>query len=155
MLAWIVLVPDLQHPPKLDASFSGAGYHVFDSFQGLSEPMALDEAAGRAGQFAATLEEVRRGLAGFPGIHFHPGWIPSSFAGLPERRYRFVHVHVDLFDPTNGAIRYFVPRLVSGGVLVCDDYNWPGARRAIEDYCASAGTAFSTTEANQAVIRAP
>ena len=139
---------------KHDASASGRGYHVFDSFQGLSQPTSLDGGAGFSGQFSAKLDEVRSNLASFPDTTFHPGWIPASLAGQAERRYRFVHVDVDLFEPTDGAIRYFVPRLVSGGMLVCDDYNWPGARKAIDDYCGEMGLAFSTTDANQAVIRA-
>jgi O-methyltransferase len=138
-----------------DASYRGQGYHVFDSFQGLSQPTAADAGMNaQAGLFSATLEEVRRNLADFPDISFHPGWIPGSFSGLAERRYRFVHVDVDLHEPTDGAIRYFVPRLVPGGLLVCDDFNWPGARKAIEEFCRSSGISFSTTETNQAVIRA-
>ena len=139
---------------KRDASVSGLGYHILDSFQGLSQPTASDDGFGFAGQFTAKLDEVRRNLASFPDISFHPGWIPASLAGLPERRYRFVHVDVDLFEPTDGAIRYFVPRLVSGGLLVCDDYNWPGARKAIDDYVRETGVSFFTTETSQAVIRA-
>jgi len=139
---------------RLDTSFDGRGYHIFDSFEGLSEPKPEDRGTGQASMFSASLEEVRANLARFPSIAFHPGWIPESFAGLPERRYRFVHVDVDLFEPTDGAVRYFVPRLVRGGVLVCDDFDWPGARKAIEDYCAARGLSFSTTDSNQAVIRA-
>ena len=139
---------------RRDALFNGSGYHIFDSFEGLSEPTPEDRGTGQASMFSASLDEVRRNLARFPNITFHPGWIPESFAGLPERRYRFVHVDVDLFEPTNGAIQYFAPRLVSGGVLVCDDFDWPGARKAIEDYCAAKGISFSTTDSNQAVIRA-
>jgi hypothetical protein len=139
---------------NLDAAVSGRGYHIFDSFQGLSQPTSLDGGAGFHGQFSAKLDEVRSNLSSFPDMTFHPGWIPASLAGLAERRYRFVHVDVDLFEPTDGAIRYFVPRLVSGGLLVCDDYNWPGARKAIDDYCGEMNITLTTTDANQAVIRA-
>jgi hypothetical protein len=139
---------------RLDPSMTGRGYHVFDSFEGLSQPGELDGGAGSAGQFAISLEEVRRNLAAFPDIAYHPGWLPASLAGLPERRYRFVHVDVDLFEPTDGAIRYFVPRLVSGGLLVCDDYNWPGARKAIDDYVRETGVSCTTTDTHQAVMRA-
>lgn len=138
-----------------DASFRGRGYHVFDSFQGLSQPTVADAGMNaQAGLFSARVEDVRRNLGDFPEIAFHPGWIPASFTGLPERRYRFVHVDVDLYEPTDGAIRYFVPRLVPGGLLVCDDFNWPGARKAIEEFCSAARISFSTTDTNQAVIRA-
>lgn len=149
-----------------DRAYAGRGFHVFDSFEGLSEPSAEDIPAGddpnservrrmcQRGWFAAPLEGVRRSLAEFPGTSFHPGWIPQSFAGLPERRYRFVHLDLDLHDPTLGALEYFFPRLVPGAIVVCDDYSWPGERKAIEDFCARRGVAFSSTQHGQAVLRA-
>lgn len=145
--------------------FTGRGYHVFDSFEGLSEPSAADLVSGndaaaervrrmcRRGWFAAPLEIVRQGLAEFPDVHYHPGWIPSSFAGMPERRYRFVHLDLDLHDPTLAALEYFYPRLVPGAVVVCDDYQWPGERKAIQDFCARQGISFATTPTGQAVLR--
>jgi len=107
----------------------------------------------RRGWFAAPLEIVRQGLAEFPDVHYHPGWIPSSFAGMPERRYRFVHLDLDLHDPTLAALEYFYPRLVPGAVVVCDDYQWPGERKAIQDFCARQGISFATTPTGQAVLR--
>lgn len=147
---------------RADPGYSGAGYHVFDSFAGLSEPGTVDRAEGgppgvhqlaQRGWFATPLEVVRAGLAEFPGVSFHAGWIPQSFAGLAERAYRFVHLDLDLHDPTLGGLEYFYPRMVPGAVLVCDDYDWPGERKAIEDFSARQGIGFETTPHGQAVLR--
>ena len=150
---------------RADRAFTGAGYHVFDSFEGLSEPAAADAVTGdtavaervrrmcKRGWFAAPLEVVKQGLAGFPGVEFHQGWIPQSFAGLPERRYRFVHLDLDLHDPTLGALEYFFPRLVAGAIVVCDDYDWPGERKAVDAFCARQGLKVETTAHGQAVLR--
>jgi hypothetical protein len=107
----------------------------------------------RRGWFATPLDAVRRALADFPGVAWHPGWIPQSFTGLPERRYRFVHLDLDLHDPTLGGLEYFFPRLAPGAILVCDDYDWPGERKAVEDFCARQGVRFQVTPHGQAVIR--
>jgi predicted O-methyltransferase YrrM len=145
--------------------FSGAGYHIFDSFQGLSEPTLDDDIPDawanasslrlmtRRGNFAASLDQVQANLHDFPDIAYHPGWIPLSFGGLPDVRYRFVHVDVDLYDPTLDAFRYFYPRLARGGILVSDDYSWPGARTAIDEFCAEHGLQPDIIASNQAVIR--
>ena len=95
-----------------------------------------------AGAFRASLETVRAVLCDFPAIEYHPGWIPATFVGLAERRYKFVHVDVDLYEPTKAAIAYFYPRLVGGGAIVIDEYGllrWPGARRAVEEFCLDRG----------------
>jgi len=150
-----------------NSGFTGHGYHIFDSFQGLSEPTEDDSipegwknAEGlrrmtQPGSFAASLAEVRTHLDDFPGIAFHPGWIPLTFKRLPERHYRFVHVDVDLYDPTLDALGYFYPRLAPGGILVSDDYSWPGARTATHEYVSEQGIALEITEQNQAVLRKP
>lgn len=145
--------------------FRGAGYHIFDSFAGLSEPAAEDGIADdhpemarlarmcRPGHFAASIDVVADALADFPAITLHPGWIPASFDGLAEREYRFVHVDVDLHQPTRDALNYFFPRLATGGCIVSDDYGWPGARKAIDDFCTDTGAELSVNEWQQARLR--
>ena len=144
--------------------FDGGGYHIFDSFEGLSEPTEDDEIPDdwknadnlrkmtRSGYFAAPLVAVKKNLAAFPGIAFHPGWIPLSFATMPEASYRFVHVDVDLYDPTLDALNYFYPRLSPGGLIVSDDYSWPGAQVAINEFCADHRVALRTNEVGQAIV---
>jgi len=146
-------------------AFDGGGYHVFDSFQGLSEPMPEDaipeddpdaaslRANTGAGQFRAPLELVQSNLREFPRITFHPGWIPYSFYGLAERRYRFVHVDVDLYDPTADALNYFYDRILPGGAILSDDYGWPGARLAFSEFAAARGLPIEVTPHNQAILR--
>ena len=145
-----------------DGAFEGTGYRIFDSFAGLSEPRAEDALRGadaaaphrdnmQAGRFAAALEDVRRALAPFPGIAYFPGWIPAAFP-RDEARYRFVHVDVDLYQPTRDSLEYFWPRLVPGARMVCDDYNWPGGKRAVDEFCAARGIDARITASTQAVI---
>ncbi|HEX2827185.1 MAG TPA: TylF/MycF/NovP-related O-methyltransferase [Burkholderiales bacterium] len=141
----------------------GEGFHIFDSFEGLSAPVAedlaftdvADAAVARAnmaqGHFAFALDVVRGNVhPRFPRVALHPGWIPQSLAAQPERTYRFVHLDVDLYEPTRGGLEYFVPRLAAGGMVVTDDYNWPGAKKAFDDFCRDAGLAVQVTDTSQA-----
>ena len=142
--------------------FDGSGYRIFDSFMGLSEPRPEDAIAdtdpdaeeirgtARAGRLAAPLDHVKAALSPFPRIEYFPGWIPQAFPNEPGARYRFVHVDVDLYQPTRDSLEYFFPRMVPGGIIVCDDYGWPGARKAVEEFCARAGVPFKTTTHQQA-----
>ena len=149
--------------------FSGRGYHIFDSFQGLSAPTNQDGISNEesdvadtdyktAGAFKGTLETVKATLRDYPLIDYHPGWIPASLAGLPERNYKFVHLDLDLYEPIKGAVEYFYPRMVKGGVIVIDEYGfprWPGARKAIDEYCHDHDliTPISLTTGNGALIK--
>lgn len=133
----------LAHP-----DFDGRGYHIFDSFEGLSEPGQEDltsEETGaiiseyhRVGAFRGSLETVKATLRDFPEIEYHRGWIPESFVGIPEKTYKFVHLDLDLYEPIKGSVEYFYPRMVKGGILVIDEYalpRWPGARKAVNEFC--------------------
>ena len=52
-------------------------------------------------------------------------------------KYSYVHIDVDLYEPTKESINYFWPKMVYGGVLICDDYGsykTIGARKAMDDF---------------------
>ncbi|MBM3526204.1 MAG: hypothetical protein FJX57_24910 [Alphaproteobacteria bacterium] len=148
--------------------YTGQDLHLVDSFQGLSQPTSRDaigERAGpgqakelvfahAAGHFAVAESEVRKALAEFPEIAIHAGWVPEILAALPESRWAFVHIDLDLYEPMRGALEYFVPRLVPGGILVNDDYDspiFPGAGRAWDEYLGSRGLPFIALDTGQAV----
>jgi Macrocin-O-methyltransferase (TylF) len=148
-----------------DASFDGAGMHLVDSFEGLSAPGAEDDIDGfteaqkppfvRRGSFAAQVEQVRGVFAEFPGVAIHKGWLPAVLAELPDAEWSFVHIDVDLHAPTLAVLEYFAPRLVRGGVIVCDDYGaplFPGASRAWDEYCGEHNVPFVVLPTGQSVI---
>lgn len=150
-----------QHDPRFD----GTGHEIYDSFQGLSEPQAEDQPEDpsspqatwvrpmmKRGMYAWSLEGVRQALSGFPGIAYFPGWIPEAFAPDNSASYRFVHVDVDLYQPTIAAFRYFWPRMVPGARLVCDDYGWAGAKRAATEFSAEIGVSYEVSENLQAIF---
>jgi O-methyltransferase len=110
--------------------------HLFDTFKGIPESSDCDMTA--VGDLANTsLESVQDFLRPFPVVVFHPGFIPNTFAGLREQRYCFVHVDVDNYRSTLSCCEYFYPRLLPGGMLICDDYLLPGAKKAVNDFFAT------------------
>ena len=129
-------------------------YRVFDSFEGLSEPGPEDEkhSSSWKGNFACGLEKVREILP--KHVEFFKGWIPQCFP-QDEQTYAFVHIDVDLYQPTKDSLLYFWPRMVQKGIIVCDDYNWKGARQAVDEFCQETGARLKTTENQQAYIVKP
>jgi O-methyltransferase len=77
------------------------------------------------------------------------------FEQLPGRRWAFVHIDVDLYEPTLASLEYFHPLLCEGGVIVCDDYMaplFPGAQRAWDRFCNSRGVPFIVPDTGQSVM---
>jgi O-methyltransferase len=148
--------------------FTGADFHLVDSFEGFPEPRSEDfitvnrgkhgtarAPAFQQGDAAASLEHVRRVLRDFPGVHFHQGFIPQVLSGLPETHWAFVHIDVDLHQPTLESLEYFYPRMIKGGIVICDDYGselFPGARKAWDQYCNGHDIPFVVLGTGQSVI---
>ena len=116
-------------------------HHIFDSFEGLSDPGENDLPYWKRGALACGIDEVRASFAEFgDAVKLYQGWIPSRFAEVDRRTFCFVHIDVDLYEPTRDSIAFFYERLTHGGVIVCDDYGFatcPGATRACDDFLAS------------------
>lgn len=115
-------------------------HHLFDSFEGLSAPVTADGSHWRRGALAVGVDEVLENLAPFRDLlHVHKGWIPDRFPDVAERFFSFVHLDVDLYEPTRDSLAFFYDRLSPGGVLLCDDYGCttcPGATKAADEFLA-------------------
>jgi O-methyltransferase len=111
-------------------------HHVFDSFQGLSEPGPSDGMHWASGDMQCEISQVKKALDGFD-VTLHAGWIPDRFAEVTIRKFSFVHIDVDLAKPTRESLAFFHPLMEKGGIILCDDYGFStcrGATEAIDDY---------------------
>ena len=112
-------------------------HHLFDSFQGLSEPAEIDGAWWVKGKLSASEAIVRQNLREFPHVRYYAGWIPERFHEVADVTFSFVHIDVDLYQPTKDSVEFFYPRLSPGGIMLFDDYatsTCPGANLAIAEF---------------------
>ena len=110
-------------------------HHAFDSFEGISQPSSSDGSYWHKGDLARGEDLVQRNLSGFAALTLYKGWIPERFAEVADCRFAFVHIDVDLYQPTLDSFRFFYERMSEGGILLCDDYGFatcPGATRGVE-----------------------
>jgi hypothetical protein len=111
-------------------------HHVFDSFEGLSEPTGVDGQLWSKGDLSAGEAVVQSTLKGFP-IKLYKGWIPARFAEVADKTFCYIHIDVDLYQPTLDSLEFFYSRMVPGGIILCDDYGFltcPGARQAFDEF---------------------
>ena len=66
-----------------------------------------------------------------------------------------VHVDVDLYEPTRDSFRFFFERLSPGGRIVCDDYSWEGARKAVREVAQEYGVDIVESPYDQAMLIKP
>lgn len=122
-------------------------FHIFDSFEGLSESKAKDENLNKLKesqisqirtQFTSSEHFVKNEvLKDFNFVEIYKGWIPEKFNLVENIKFSFVHIDVDLYEPTLQSLEFFFPRLQDGGIIVCDDYNsfeFDGAKKAWDSF---------------------
>jgi O-methyltransferase len=120
-------------------------HHAFDSFEGLSTPEAGDKTSDNRAykwqehDLSIPIETVQKNLSQFDFVRYYKGWIPSRFMDISDRQFAFVHIDVDLYQPTYDSVAFFYERMVKGGIIMCDDYGFttcPGATRAMNEFLA-------------------
>ena len=123
-------------------------FHIFDSFEGglsaktekdknLIRKMSNEKVQKESDVFYSIEDQVKSCLKNFGFISLYKGWIPNRFNEVEDRQFSFVHIDVDLYEPTLASLNFFYPKLVNNGVIVCDDYGltqFPGAKKAVDEF---------------------
>jgi len=119
------------------ARSQGRRVYLFDSCQGLSEPSTVDGSYWVKGAMSMAENEIHRNLEKFKCYTLLRGWIPERFSEVEDRQFCFVHIDVDLYQPTLDSLSFFYARMNPRGIMLFDDYGFrscPGARRAIDEF---------------------
>jgi hypothetical protein len=135
--------------------------YLYDTFEGMTEPTAEDtspmdgsaseawrESGGRPYQELFnpnTFDEetVRANVleTGYPAarLHFVRGPVEETIPGTAADRLALLRLDTDWYESTRHELEHLYPRLVTGGVLIVDDYgHWEGCRRAVDEYFSGA-----------------
>ena len=114
-------------------------HHMFDSFEGISEPHSEDGEYWHKHDLTADEQMPAEMLQEYPDKTFYKGWIPDRFDEVADRRFSFVHVDVDLYEPTLASLQFFYERMEPHAIFLCDDYHaefCPGATKACDQFMA-------------------
>lgn len=135
--------------------------HVFDSFEGLSAPRRKDKLntgnhAWREGALASSEDVLVNNLQMYEHmLVIHKGWIPERFKDIEKMKFSFLHVDVDLYDPTLDSLKFFYDRMTTGGIIMCDDYgsvSCPGAKKAFDEFFADKQENILELPSAQAIV---
>jgi O-methyltransferase len=111
---------------------------LFDTFSGFPKQDLEPDTIEDNGFNDTSLEVVQKNLGDLKNIVFIKGYIPDTFIGLEDERFAFVHLDLDLYNPTINSLKYFYPRLTNGGYLVIHDYNSrianQACKRAVDEF---------------------
>jgi len=131
--------------------------YMFDTFEGMSAPQAVDRDIGghaAADMLAvedretstvwayAALEEVKANVAstGYDKdrLHFVKGMVEETIPHQAPEQIALLRLDTDWYQSTRHELEHLVDRVSPNGVLIIDDYgHWQGARRAVDEFIAA------------------
>lgn len=129
--------------------------YMYDTFSGMTEPSAQDGFIGnekRINDFVtsgSSLEDVKANFekAGLltDSLVFVQGDVCKTLedpANIPEK-VALLRLDTDMYASTKAELEVLYPRLVSGGILIIDDYGaWIGSGLATDEYFAKTQRPF-------------
>jgi len=132
--------------------------YLYDTFEGMTAPTSDDvdyagstgasqlssapRVADEANAWAISpLEDVRRNLAGtgYPPdkVHFVAGPVEQTIPNVAPEKIALLRLDTDWYESTLHELHHLYPRVVSGGIVIIDDYgHWQGAHKAVDEYFA-------------------
>ncbi len=138
-------------------------FHLFDTFAGIPDANLTE--AEREAAFGGRLADtsvgyVRALLAPWDPIpRLWPGDVFDTMPAAQTGPLAFAHIDLNAAAPTEHVLRHVDERLVSGGVIVFDDYGWRGyedQRARIDAFYAGRPEVVVALPTGQAVVvRAP
>ncbi|MDF6020689.1 TylF/MycF/NovP-related O-methyltransferase [Streptomyces sp. JH34] len=132
--------------------------YLFDTYEGMTPPTAEDlrrdgrparellDAQGKDRPIwaVASLEDVRTGFEQVPypkdRVHYVQGKVEDTVPERAPERISILRLDTDWYASTKHELQHLYGRLVSGGVLLIDDYGyWQGSRQAVDEFLEETG----------------
>jgi len=104
---------------------SNKNLYLYDTFQPFGidpETGKNDERFGVRATYAKSLSDVEANFSEWKRINFVMGFIPDSLQSVAVEKVAFLHIDLNNAAAEVGALRYFWPKVVRGGIIVLDDY---------------------------------
>ena len=129
---------------ELNRRFPERNLYLFDTFEGfdlrdLNTETQNGYSRSVEGEFSdTTLELVLSKMTTQHNVVVQKGYFPDTTEGMdPELRFAMVSLDADLYEPTFNGLKWFYPRMVSGGVILLHDYQnarFSGVHAAVEAF---------------------
>jgi hypothetical protein len=101
-------------------------YWMFDTFSGFDERFLLDEEKSRENIYTGSYEDIVKNFGSYKNIVIIRGSIPDILSRFTREKVSYLLLDMNCSIPEIEAAKFFWDKIVSGGVIVLDDYNYAG-----------------------------
>lgn len=130
---------------KINQYFPHNKLYLFDTFEGFDirdfqgdNDKTILETFGVGHLGNTSVDLVIKKMPYPNNVEIRKGYFPQTAIGLENKRFLFVNLDPDLYEPVLSGLKFFYPRLVDGGVILVHDYyneNYRGVKKAVDQFC--------------------
>jgi O-methyltransferase len=136
-------------------------FFLCDTYEGLVDAYISDEEkrmGKAAGGYEDCYDAVKKTFAPFANVKIVRGVVPDVLSQVDAEKVCYLSLDMNCAPPEIAAAEYFWDKLVTGGVILLDDYNWVGyepQKRAFDDFGARKGVEVLNLPTGQGMILKP
>ena len=135
-------------------------FYLLDTYSGLSEKYISDEekkTGRKAGGYEECYEAVKATFNDF-NVEIIKGTVPDTLHKVKSKTVCYLSIDMNCVEPEIAAANYFWDKMVSGGILLLDDYGWPGheeQKKGFDDFALQKGVMILFLPTGQGLIFKP
>lgn len=114
----------------VDFNRLGKKYYLLDTFSGMDERYSTPREMERHKQLGYgtkgnIYEQVKKTFAPF-NVEIIKGAIPDTLTQVGTKKVSYLSIDMNSVRPEVEALKFFWDKMVSGGLIILDDYGYPG-----------------------------
>lgn len=140
-------------------SLKDRNYYLFDTFCGLDpELSSREEYLSYKDAYPDCYDFVVNSFKEYPNVMIVRGPVPETLARVDIKKVAYLSIDMNCVLPEVEALRFFWPKLVTGGIVILDDYAQPGhknQKKAMDIFALSVGVKVLPLPTGQGMIIKP
>lgn len=104
-------------------------FYLLDTFEGFDMQLLLESEKKKyenATGYGKSYLEVKETFKEFSNVEIIKGAVPFTLSQVPSEKVAFLSIDMNCVQPELAALDFFWPKIVSGGVIVLDDFAYAG-----------------------------
>lgn len=137
-------------------SYTKKKFYLFDTFDGVPrERVPSGEKAAFWTEYADCYSFVVESFRDYENVEIVRGIIPDSLSFVNIEKVAYISIDMNYSVPERAALEHFWPKMVKSGIVLLDDYAFPGheaQKQSADEFAESVGVRILTLPTGQGLI---
>lgn len=136
-------------------------YYLLDTFCGLDEKYIAEEEKRcgiKSGGYEECYDAVKKTFSNFNNVKIIRGTVPDTLSQVETKKVSFLSIDMNNYTPEIKACEFFWDKLVSGGIIILDDYGFSEfelQKKAFDSFALRKGIQILSLPTGQGLIFKP